>query len=114
MSKDRLGGSASVQAVTRVNAEQASKRVTRGPTRLNHGEGCHHGVPSSRAEEAESTSDQAPWPRRGNGDGMHTQEDARNTGPPRRRGRVTRNRTPRGTGRAKGGGGEVRSSEEAG
>ena len=28
------GGSASVQAVTRVNAEQASKRTMRGPTRL--------------------------------------------------------------------------------
>jgi hypothetical protein len=30
---------ASVQAVTRVNAEQASKRVTWEPTRLNFGEG---------------------------------------------------------------------------
>ena len=28
------GDSASVQAVTRVNAEQASKRTMRGPTRL--------------------------------------------------------------------------------
>jgi hypothetical protein len=47
MSKGRLGGSASVQAVTRVNAEQASKRVMRRPTRLNNGEGCHHGVQRS-------------------------------------------------------------------
>jgi hypothetical protein len=30
----KYGGSASVQAVTRVNAEQASKRTMRGPTRL--------------------------------------------------------------------------------
>jgi hypothetical protein len=101
MSKDRKGGSASVQAVTRVNAEQASKRVMRGPTRLRNGEGCYRGVQSFRAEEAESTSDQAPWPRRGSGDGMHTQEIVLNTGPPRWRGRVTRNRTPRGIGRAK-------------
>ena len=35
----RYGDSASVQAVTRVNAEQASKRVTQEPTRLNFGEG---------------------------------------------------------------------------
>jgi hypothetical protein len=28
----KYGGSASVQAVTRVNAEQASKRTMRGPT----------------------------------------------------------------------------------
>ena len=30
----KYGDSASVQAVTRVNAEQASKRTMRGPTRL--------------------------------------------------------------------------------
>jgi hypothetical protein len=33
--------SASVQAVTRVNVEQASKRAMRKPTRLEYGEGCH-------------------------------------------------------------------------
>ncbi len=32
---------ASMQAVTRVNAEQASKDVTRKPTRRDNGEGCH-------------------------------------------------------------------------
>ena len=32
-SVSRIGGSASVQAVTRVNAEQSSKRTMRGPTR---------------------------------------------------------------------------------
>jgi len=31
-SVSRIGGSASVQAVTRVNAEQTSKRTMRGPT----------------------------------------------------------------------------------
>ena len=35
-----LGGSATMRAATRLNAEQASKRVTRKPTRLNNGEGC--------------------------------------------------------------------------
>ncbi len=33
MSVSRIGDSASVQAVTRVNAEQASKRTMRRPTR---------------------------------------------------------------------------------
>jgi hypothetical protein len=94
MSKDRLGGSASVQAVTRVNVEQASKRVMRRPTRLNYGEGCHHGAQRPCAEQAKGTSDQAPRLRRGSGDGMHTQEDVRNTGLPRRRGYVIHNRTP--------------------
>ena len=42
VSVSRIGDSASVQAVTRVNAEQASKRTMRRPTRqpfrgrLNH------------------------------------------------------------------------------
>ena len=43
MSKGRFSGSASLQAVTRVNAEQAPKRAMRGPIRLNYGEGCHRG-----------------------------------------------------------------------
>ena len=34
-----LGKSVSMQAVTRVNVEQASKRVMWEPTRLNYGEG---------------------------------------------------------------------------
>ena len=32
-----LGGSANVQATTRVNVEQASKRAMRRPTRLSNG-----------------------------------------------------------------------------
>ncbi len=40
----RSGGSASRQAVTRVNAEQASKEMTREPTRLHNGEGRRHWV----------------------------------------------------------------------
>ncbi len=37
-----LGDLASMQAVTRVNAEQASKSATQEPTRRKFGEGCHH------------------------------------------------------------------------
>jgi hypothetical protein len=39
MERIAFGDSASKQAVTRVNAEQASKRAMRKPTRLNNGEG---------------------------------------------------------------------------
>ena len=35
-----LGGSATTRAATTLNAEQASKRVTRKPTRQDNGEGC--------------------------------------------------------------------------
>ena len=40
--KGRLGDSASRQAVTRVNAEQASKGLTWEPTRREIGEGRRH------------------------------------------------------------------------
>ena len=39
--KGSLGDSASAQAVTRVNVEQASKKAMRKPTRLDFGEGCY-------------------------------------------------------------------------
>ena len=39
MEKGRYGGSASWQAVTRVNAEQASKDLMREPTQREDGEG---------------------------------------------------------------------------
>ena len=38
--RGRLGGSATTRAAMRMNAEQASKRAMRKPTRLNIGEGC--------------------------------------------------------------------------
>jgi hypothetical protein len=41
-----MGDLASVQAVTGVNAEQASKRAMRKPTRLNYGEGRRRGHPA--------------------------------------------------------------------
>lgn len=40
----RAGGPASRQAVTRVNAEQAPKEMTREPTRQHNGEGRRHWV----------------------------------------------------------------------
>ena len=47
--KVRRGGSGSVQAVTRVNVEQASKRAMRTPSPLRLGEGWHpEGKPWSR------------------------------------------------------------------
>src|SRR5579863_4430259 len=55
---------ASVQAVTRVNAEQASKIVMRKPTRRDYGEGCHFW-----GEESEEGPRKF---RRGIGDGMYT------------------------------------------
>ncbi len=40
MQRAAVGGSATTQATTRVNAEQASKHPTRKPTRRGNGEGC--------------------------------------------------------------------------
>ena len=51
-----------MQAVTRVNVEQASKRVMWKPTRLNYGEGRR--LRSMRAMKLHGFH-------RGNGDGMH-------------------------------------------
>ena len=72
--KGRLGDSASRQAVTRVNAEQASKRVMRKPTRLTYGEGRRWSSDSER-----QVSDRS---HRGSGDGMRARGDRRNTGSP--------------------------------
>ena len=76
--------SARRQAVTRVNAEQASKSITWEPTRIDRGEGrCG----------LERTSDTSRQSRRGSGDGMHDREIDRNTGSPRDEG-VTSTDTP--------------------
>jgi hypothetical protein len=63
-----------MQAVTRVNAEQASKRVTWEPTRLSYGEG------RSWLEDERQIPGQS---HRGMGDGMYDREIDRNTGSPR-------------------------------
>src|SRR5262249_1693222 len=69
----RFSDLASRQAVTKVNAEQASKRITQELTRRKYGEG------RSRWGR---TSEQSRRSCRGIGDGMQTQGTRRNTGSP--------------------------------
>jgi DnaJ-class molecular chaperone len=47
ISVSQIGDSASVQAATRVNAEQSSKRTMRRSTRQPNGDDLHHQVPIS-------------------------------------------------------------------
>ena len=108
--KGRSGDSASRQAVTRVNAEQASKAVMWEPTRRHNGEGRRRWGTGGHTPR----SDPNQRSHRGSGDGMSAEEIRRNTGSPRRSGRVTPTGRPRGTGRAAWGGGQARSTEEAG
>src|SRR4030067_1469437 len=61
MEKGPYSGSASGQAVTRVNAEQASKDLMWEPTQREDGEG--------RRQDTQRTTP-VFWSRRGNGDGM--------------------------------------------
>jgi len=69
----RNGDSVSMQALTRVNAEQASKLLTREPTRHISGEG---------RRRWNSTSEQVHRARRGSGDGMQATGTRGNTGNP--------------------------------
>ena len=65
-SESQIGDSASVQAVTRVNAEQASKRSMRRPTR-----------PPFRGRLIPRNGwamQYRPWLRRGSGEGMYTRK----------------------------------------
>ena len=67
------------QAVTRVNVEQASKRVMWEPTRLSYGEGRRcvgMNLPLGR------TSDEYQQSHRGSDDGMSEEETMGNTGSP--------------------------------
>jgi hypothetical protein len=88
--KGRLGDSASRQAVTRVNAEQAPKGLMWEPTRRENGEGSSHWGMGGHTPR----SDANQWSHRGIGDGMSAEEIRRNTGSPERWRRVTSNRTP--------------------
>ena len=88
--KGRSGDSASRQAVTRVNAEQASKRAMWEPTRRKNGEGRRHWGMGGHTPRSDSNQ----WTHRGIGDGMSAEEIRRNTGSPERWRRVTSNRTP--------------------
>ena len=86
MAKGRFGDSASRQAVTRVNAEQASKRVMWEPTRLSNGEG--------QRRWGRRTSKRTQRSHRGSGDGMLTGGGTTKHGKPQRWRRVTANRKP--------------------
>src|SRR5215470_14424314 len=99
-SVSRIGDSASVQAVTRVNAEQASKRTMRRPTWLPY-----QGRLTRLGYRAKPYAQPL---RRGSGDSMYTRKAyATRETPGRGQGRSTG--CPRGTGWAPWGGGEVRS-----
>src|SRR5258705_11559698 len=105
-SASRIGDGASVQAVTRVNAEQASKRTMRRPTRRPF-----RGRLTRLGEVSEAVRpDAAPGQWRQH---VH-KESVRDAGSPTAwpEGRPTG--SPRGTGRGPWGGGEVRSTAEAG
>src|SRR3954469_23420969 len=78
--KGRSGDSASRQAVTRVNAEQAPKGLMWEPTRLENGEGRSHWGTGGHTPRSDSN----PWTHRGIGDGMSAEEIRRNTGNPER------------------------------
>ena len=94
-----------MQAVTRVNAEQAPKRVMRKPTRLRFGEGRRRW-----GSERHPPSGSAGVMAMACMQGKQTQH-----GKPRTVGlRESQTGNPRGTGRAGRGGGEARSTDEAG
>src|SRR5712692_10568127 len=106
MQRVALGDSASRQAVTRVNAEQASKQVMWEPTQQRDGEGRRHGfLGSDNTPVCGPTGVMATAC-------LH-REIGRNTGNPSGGGRDSTGR-PRGTGRAAWGVGEVHSTVETG
>ena len=86
----RSSDSASSQAVTRVNVEQASKVSMWKPTRLYIGEGRSRWGNEAHA----SRSDTNQRFHRGNDDGMRTYGEPRQHGKPCRWERVTPNWTP--------------------
>lgn len=100
-----LGDSASMQAETRVNAEQASKQGLWEPTRLEFGEG-------RRLRTRRATACGGPTGVLASA--CMKEGSVRNTGSPSGAGACPATDSPRGSGRAVWGGGEVRSSEEAG
>ena len=87
MERVALGDSASKQAVTRVNVEQASKQAMWEPTQQRDGEGRRHGFHGEQHHPR-------PWSHRGNDDGMFAQGDRTQHGRPQVVGDVTPNRMP--------------------
>jgi len=100
-----MGDLASMQAGTRVNAEQASKRAMWEPTRLRYGEG---------RGPWESKSDGFQGSHRGSGAGMYARGSQEQHGKPLVASGVPGNHRPARVEWAAGGGGEARSSGEAG
>ncbi|SRR5271166_6584652 len=104
-SVSRIGGSASVQAATQVNAVQTSKRLSCGPTWQSY-----RGRLIRLGDRAKKD---AHPPHRGSGGSMYTRK-ARATREAPLRGQGWPTGRPRGTGRAPWGGGEARNTDEAG
>ena len=100
-----LGGSATMRAATRVNAEQASKRLMRKPTRLGSGEGCQRSG-SERREHRPAPP--GYWRRHAWKRGTDATREALPVA------WHAPTDSPRGSGRAGQGGGEARSTGEAG
>jgi hypothetical protein len=107
MQRVALGDSASRQAVTRVNAEQASKHAMWEPTQHWDGEGRRH-----RFLQGSDTNPSC-GPTGVVATACLYMEIERNTGSPSG-GRRLPTENPRGTGRAVWGGGQARSTVEAG
>ena len=105
ISVSRIGDSASVQAATQVNAEQASKRTMCRPTRLPY-----RGRLTRLGGMSEAYSQSL---HRSIGGSMYTRKAYATRETPRRGQRWPTGR-PRGTGRAPWGGGGVRSTDESG
>jgi hypothetical protein len=90
MQRVASGDSASRQAVTRVNAEQAPKGLTWEPTRRGNGEGRRHWGTGGHTPR----SDANQWSHRGIGDGMPAHGDPTQHGKPRAVAGVTANWRP--------------------
>ena len=104
--KGRIGDSASRQAVTRVNAEQASKQLMREPTLRTLGEGRRRRLSGEQLDPCDDPAGVVATAC------LH-RENERNTGDLRRWRRAPTGR-PRGTGRAVAGVGKVHSTVETG
>ena len=100
-----LGGSATTRAVARANAEKASKPAMRESTRLPHGEGCQR--PGSERRERRPFPP-GYWRRHAWKRGMAATREALPVA------WHAPTDSPRGSGRAAQGGGEARSTGEAG
>ena len=90
MERVASGDSASRQAVTRVNAEQAPKEMTREPTRQHNGEGRR----PWRTGGHTPRSDVNQGSHRGSGDGMSANGDPAQHVKPQAVAGVTANRNP--------------------